>query len=188
VFYFDKLLWQNIEMKKSYHLIVLITIFLMLGCSSDKNHQLILSCETQITQDKINDFSYAIEDNIETPKINFDTNAIAKNSVLNTFVKNLEYCIEYNYPFEKHTYIFNKNDLNNIGKYDISKSSSYCWTTRTKMLETLSVMKVTNNYLDFGESHSMRINKNNMSKGTKMSYISRELGPYEYECSLSKYE
>ena len=69
-------------------------------------------------------------------------------------------CIENNYPFEKHIYIFNKNDMNNFGKYDISKSSSYCWLTKIEMLETLSVMRVTDNYLDFGETHPMKINKN----------------------------
>ena len=78
--------------------------------------------------------------------------------------------------------------MNNIGKYDISKSSSYCWSTKTEMLETLSVMRVTNNYIDFGESQSMRFNKNNMSKGTKLSFLYQTIGPYEYKCSLSKYE
>ena len=92
----------------------------------------------------------------------------------------------------QHTGIYtgleNKNDMNNIGKYDISKSSSYCWLTKTEMLETLSVMRVTNNYIDFGESQSMRFNKNNMFKGTKLSYLYQTTGPYEYQCSLNKYE
>jgi plastocyanin len=34
----------------------------------------------------------------------------------------------------------------------------------------------------------MRFNKNNMFKGTKLSYLYQTTGPYEYKCSLSKYE
>ena len=160
----------------------------MLGCSFDDNHQLKLICETQITQGKINDLNYIIEDKYQTPKGLADIETMIQNGLLDGYVENMNECVENNYPFEKHVYIFNKNDMNNIGRYDISKSSSYCWLTKTEMLETLSVMRVTNNYLNFGESQPMQVNKNNMSKGTKLSYLYQTTGPYEYQCSLNKYE
>ena len=169
-------------------LTIFIPICLIFGCSSDKNQQLKLSCETQFTQDKINDLNYIIEDKYQQPKGLGDIETMLTNGLLKGYVKNINECVENNYPYEKHVYIFNKNDMNNIGKYDISKSSSYCWSTKTEMLETLSVMRVTNNYIDFGESQSMRFNKNNMSKGTKLSFLYQTIGPYEYKCSLSKYE
>tara|TARA_B100001093_G_scaffold170509_1_gene163388 strand:- start:557 stop:1078 length:522 start_codon:yes stop_codon:yes gene_type:complete len=169
-------------------LATLTPICLMLSCSIDDNYQVKLSCETQVTQDKINDLNYIIEDRYKTPKDLADIETIIQNGLLDGYVENMNECIENNYPFEKHVYIFNKNDMNNFGKYDISKSSSYCWLTKIEMLETLSVMRVTDNYLDFGETHPMKINKNNLFTGTKLSYLYQTIGPYEYLCDISKYE
>ena len=56
------------------------------------------------------------------------------------------------------------------------------------IINDLKVLDNTNNYVNFGESQSMGFNKNNMFKGTKLSYLYQTTGPYEYQCSLNKYE
>ena len=172
---------------KKFTILFALAIFLF-GCSSNIDQQLKLSCETKFTKDKINHLMYRMEDNIQRPS-GYDFEASVSNALMKTELENIDECIKKDYPYEKHVYIFNKKDMTNIGRYDISKSSSYCRLTLTEMLESLSVMKVTDNYIDFGENLPMRVDKMNMSKGKKLTlYKNQEtFGPYEYECSLKRY-
>ena len=65
----------------------------MLSCSIDDNYQVKLSCETQVTQDKINDLNYIIEDRYKTPKDLADIETIIQNGLLDGYVENMNECI-----------------------------------------------------------------------------------------------
>tara|TARA_B100001093_G_C26652366_1_gene938059 strand:- start:447 stop:959 length:513 start_codon:yes stop_codon:yes gene_type:complete len=167
----------------------LISILILFsGCSLDKDQQLKLSCETEFTQDKFKNLIYKIKNTNETSK-EFSIQSTINNSINRVFLENIEECYENNYPYEKHIYIFNKNDLENIGKYNISHSFSYCWLSKREMMESLSEMKVSDNYITFGENMPLRVDKKNIFKGKKRSsFENQEFGPFEYECSLSKHD
>jgi hypothetical protein len=162
----------------------LLPILFVLSCSSNKNNQLELSCETFFTQDKVEEIFNTIEYISEDLDDRDIMEKIALNAVLTTFINFSKECIEKNYPLEKHIFIFNEKNLENFGEYEISKSSSNCLVTKDSLIETLSVMKVTNKFIDFGE-RSLRVNKKNMTTGTKLFYIQNyTLGPYQYSCNL----
>ena len=160
-----------------------LIVILLSSCSIDEDYRMNLTCTSYYDEKKINDFNLYLKR--EKNNLSFLEGSISA-GIDTAFKENVEYCLREGIPFQKHVYLFDKNQYDAFGEYDVSHSYSDCMLGKSSMMEKLETMKVTENYLIFGNSNSLRFDKKKMIANKNFILGDMDFGNYKYDCVINR--